>query len=283
MSANTFEAIKETAARLAVDLEQKLDADVMAIIGPIVPGVETKVRHAAEATKNKRKKLAVILSTPGGVVEIVERMVTILRHHYGEVVFVIPDAAMSAGTVFAMSGDAIMMSYFSCLGPIDPQVQRNGTLVPALSYLVQYKRLSDKAAAGKLNTAEFALFQKFDLAELHKFEEARELSTTLLVKWLANYKFKDWTETKTNKKPVTQSDREVRASEIATKLADHQFWHSHARGIPMQVLVNDLKLSIDDFMSDPDQAGKIDRYFSFLSDLMGRENFGQMVHTASYL
>jgi ClpP class serine protease len=56
------------------------------------------------------------------------------------VVFLVPDVALSAGTILAMSGDAIMMDYFACLGPIDPQVEREGKLVPVLSCLEPYDR-----------------------------------------------------------------------------------------------------------------------------------------------
>lgn len=107
-----------------------------------------------------------------------------IRHHYKEVYFVIPDKAMSAGTIFAMSGDKIFMSYFSVLGPIDPQIEKDGRLVPALSYLSQYQRLWARAEAGALNTAEYALLSKLDLGELHQFEQARELSIDLLENWL---------------------------------------------------------------------------------------------------
>ena len=72
---------------------------------------------------------------------MVERMVNTIRHHYAEVYFVVPDRAMSAGTIFAMSGDKIFMSYFSVLGPIDPQIEKDGRLVPALSYLSRFQRL----------------------------------------------------------------------------------------------------------------------------------------------
>ena len=34
-----------------------------------------------------------------------------------------------------MSGDAIFMDYFSVLGPIDPQLPKGDTMVPALGYL----------------------------------------------------------------------------------------------------------------------------------------------------
>jgi len=135
--------------------------------------------------------LAVILDTPGGIAEVVERMVNTIRYHYNdEVYFEIPNRAMSVGTIFAMSGDKIFMSYFSVLGPIDPQIEKDGKLVPALSYLNQYERLCQKADAGQLNTAEYAQLSKLDLGELHQFEQARELSIELLENWLSQYKFK---------------------------------------------------------------------------------------------
>ena len=78
---------------------------------------------------------------------------------------------MSARTVFAMSGDRIFMNYFSCLGPIDPQIVKNDELVPALSYLNQYQRLSEKAEVGQLNMADITLLNKLDLGELYQFEQ----------------------------------------------------------------------------------------------------------------
>ena len=69
---------------------------------------------------------------------------------------------MSAGTIFALSADRIMLDYFSCLGPIDPQIEKEGRLVPALAYLSQFERLNAKAEAGALTTAEYALLSKLD-------------------------------------------------------------------------------------------------------------------------
>lgn len=123
--------------------------------------------------------MIVILETEGGYIEVAQRIAETLRHHYKRVEFVVPNFAMSAGTVLVMSGDAIHMDYFSILGPIDPQVDNvNGQQVPALGYLVQYDRLLKKAQQGTLNTAEITfLIEKFDPAELYRYEQARELST----------------------------------------------------------------------------------------------------------
>ena len=55
--------------------------------------------------------------------DVVQRVVDTLRRHYNLVDFIIPNYAYSAGTVLAMSGDAIHMDYYSRLGPIDPQIE----------------------------------------------------------------------------------------------------------------------------------------------------------------
>jgi hypothetical protein len=195
---------------------------------------------------------------------------------------IVPDRAMSAGTVLALSADVIMMDYFSVLGPIDPQVEKDGRLIPALAYLIQYNRLIEKAAAGGLTTADAILLQKLDLGELQQFEEARELSVSLLKKWLATYKFKDWTVTETRKAAVKPSDREERAADIATKLSDPQLWHSHGRGITMETLRNELNLRIDDFGTDPELARVLRHYLNVLRDYMRTREIPHFVHARGF-
>jgi len=269
--------------RLANEIERILDVDVLAIVGPLYPGSDDDVRLAIEARKEKvklRTRLGVILDTGGGIIEVVERIVRTIRYHYGEVTMIIPNRAMSAGAVFAMSGDSIMMDYFSCLGPIDPQIERNDRLVPALSYLEQFRRLKERSEKGTITTAEIVLLQQLDLAELHSFEQARDLSISLLKEWLANYKFKDWTITETRQKPVTEDMRRQRAVEVATKLMDQDTWHSHARPICMDVLRKDLNLKIEDFGARPELSEAVRNYYQFLADYMGKIGLFGVVHTS---
>ena len=107
------------------------------------------------------------MSTAGGFIEVVERVVGTMRYNYQQVEFIIPDVAYSAGTVLALSGDAIHMDYYSRLGPIDPQVTLdNGRSVPALGYLARYEALLERAREGDLTGAEVAMLLNFDQAEL---------------------------------------------------------------------------------------------------------------------
>lgn len=269
--------------RLNTELQQVLGGDVVGIFGVLSYGLEDKLRDALESIVSKKTKLAVVLDTPGGIVQVAERMVKIIRHFYNEVIFIIPNMAMSAGTVFAMSGDIIMMDYFSTLGPIDPQVYKAGKLIPALSYLIQYKRLVEKSATGSLTTAEMVMLKSLDLAELHSFEEARELSIALLEEWLATYKFKDWNKTETNGNQVTPELRKNRAREVAEKLCDNERWHSHGRPISMDILRKDINLKIDDFSQKQDLSVAIRKYYRFLKDYFnqGRED-EDIVHAINF-
>jgi membrane-bound ClpP family serine protease len=269
-------------AKVVEAVEAEMQADVVGIFGPIRSGVEHHVRAAIETLPSRRTKIGVVLFTGGGSIEVTERIVNAIRHFYSEVTVVVPDIALSAGTILAMSGDNIMMDSFSCLGPIDPQVEREGKLVPALSYLEQFNRIVVKSAAGKMTTAELALLNKLDLAELHSFEQAKELTIDLLVKWLANYKFKDWTETETRKVPVDQQMREARAREIAEELNNHQRWRSHARGISMRTLKDELNLRIEDFGSNKPLAAAIREYFDFMLNCMSKEGIPTFVTSRTY-
>ncbi len=260
----------------------ELDADVVAVVSPIVPGLDLRIRDAIDKLSPKKRSIAVILDTPGGIVEVVERIVTTLRWAYDEVVVIVPDRAMSAGTIFALSADRIVMDYFSCLGPIDPQIERDGKLVPALAYLNQFERLNEKASTSSLSTAEYALVSKLDLGELYQFEQARELSIELLVKWLSTYKFKGWKNTETRKKPVTDEMRVKRAEKIAALLNETARWHSHARGIDIRTLRDEVGLQIEDLSGNSNLHRYVRTYFELLKDYMSREQLFSFVHTRGY-
>jgi ATP-dependent protease ClpP protease subunit len=68
-------------------LEKKLDSDIITLLGPIMYGVEQRIFRALNSipTDKRRKNLTIILQTPGGVVEVVERMVHAIRYHHIEI------------------------------------------------------------------------------------------------------------------------------------------------------------------------------------------------------
>ncbi len=229
-------------------LEDYFSADVIFYYGPIADALEKPFRDFIEdlkADSTKHSTLCIILNTPGGSAETVEKLVKITRHHYQEVYFIVPDSAYSAGTIFCMSGDKIYMDYSSSLGPIDPQVYNGKNWVPALGYLDKVEELIAKSANGTLTQAELIMLREQDLAMLRRHEQARELTIALLKEWLVQYKFKNWTNHK-NGNPVTKVEKETRATEIARDLGDNKRWHSHGRSIGIAALTHILKLKIED-------------------------------------
>lgn len=255
--------------------------DVMSIIGPISSGVEHRVRGALELKKEKTPGIAIILETGGGLVEVVERIVQTIRYFYQEVIVIVPNEAMSAGTVLALSADRIMMDYFSRLGPIDPQIVKDGKFIPALAYLNQYEKLNAKSAEGGLTTAEYAMLSKLDLGELYQFERAKALTEDLLINWLSNYKFKNWTHTESTNRPVTKEMKEARANAIAQELNNLERWHSHGRGIGINTLRNELNLKIDDFSKDEKLSKSIKHYFALLANYVGQLQ-AAFIHTEEF-
>ena len=141
-------AIKDMLNEALTELENVLNSDVLCYFGPIANGNENMMLQIVEELAqdpNKNEQLSILLTTNGGSAMAVERYVNIIRKHYNKVVFIIPDYAYSAGTIFCMSGDEIWMDYFSVLGPIDPQVpNKEGRYVPALGYLDKVMNLLRK-------------------------------------------------------------------------------------------------------------------------------------------
>jgi Serine dehydrogenase proteinase len=276
-----FEAIRSAEEAI----ENKFECDVVNFYGELRDGVITQFRDVLEhlaVRPEKRNTLGIVLTTPGGQAEIVEKCVEIARHHYEFLHFFVPRMAMSAGTIFCMAGDKIYMDYSSSLGPIDPQVlEREGKyFVPALGYLDKVSELILKSTNGTLSPAEFALLDKQDLAMLRLYEQARDLSVKLLKQWLTTYKFKDWTIHRTTNPgaAVTDADKEARAEEIAKLLSDNGHWHSHGRFISMKTLKDVVRLEIEDFGSDKGVQDTLRRYSDVLSIFLNQRRVPYFVY-----
>lgn len=271
--------IKEVLQKRFSDLENHLKGDLLffngALLDELVPTFIQVIEDLADDEK-KADTLYFMIRTTGGSVTCVERLVNIIRHHYREIKFIVPDYAYSAGTILCMSGDEIMMDYSSVLGPIDPQVRnREGRYVPALGYLDKVEEFLSKAKENKLTTPEFLILKEMDLAELKKYEQAKELTITLLKKWLVKYKFKNWDTHRTTSKligtPVTSDQKIKRAEEIADKLSDNKLWKSHGRPIDIATLENDLKLQVVNYTGDKETKNMIGLYFTLAIDYLEKK------------
>lgn len=86
------------------------------------------------------KGLDLVLHTPGGFPVAAEAIIKYLRSKFGkDIRVIVPQLAMSAGTMMACSGKAIVMGKHSSLGPIDPQF--NG--IPAYNIMKEYEQAKE--------------------------------------------------------------------------------------------------------------------------------------------
>lgn len=256
------------------------------LAGPLYQGVDDIIRSTIEKLAKcdpPSEKLVIVLTTGGGLLEPVQRMVLTIRRHYKIVDFIIPNYAYSAGTVFALSGDAIHMDYYSRLGPIDPQIRGDkGRMLPALGYLEKYNALIKKAQGGKISAAEVQVLLGFDQAELYDIEQARDLSIAALEDWLVEYKFKNWNLTKTRSIQVTQKMKKERAKKIGEELNNTKRWHSHGYGISIDVLTKELNLLIDDYGAIQERSDAIRAYHDLLDDYMSKRNDRGVIHVCGH-
>ena len=264
-------------------LEDVLKSDVIFYQGGIYPRYFREFRDFVEqvrkASSREEGAISVVLRTGGGSAETTERMGSVLRKHYSQVYFVVPDVAMSAGTILCMSGDRIYMDYASSLGPIDPQVPTpdTGDYVPALGYLDKVQEITKK---GQLAPADVVMLKSLDLAKLALFEQARDLSVDLLKKWLVEYKFKDWTQHRTTHPgaPVTDFEKAERAEQIARELADHKKWRSHGRSLDIAKLTS-LRIEIDDYSDNEEIRSAVREYNDPLTGFVDRMRIDFVLHS----
>ncbi|SJK83888.1 SDH family Clp fold serine proteinase [Halomonas elongata] len=284
------EVLDDTAQR--IEESPELNCAVIAYVGPIHPQIiDTfiskieQVRHRIDQQEGhpNPRRLAIMLTTGGGVVEVIEKMVQVTRRHFDEVFFIVPMQAMSAGTIWCMSGDKIFMDYTSSLGPIDPQVQNpEGQFVPALGYIDKVNEIIDKPQ-GTISDAEAMMINRLDLATLRRYEQARDLSITLLKEWLVQYKFKDWTHHRTHNqgKPVTHDEKIERASQIAQDLSNNNIWHSHGRMISIDTLRDKLHLEIEDYTDHTNLREHLKSYAGLLVEYINNTNQAFIVHSTT--
>ncbi len=287
---NTDHVVNVTLHDANHKLAAKMNGDCVLVNSNIMPPLDDIFRTELEEIKRRpnqtpQKHLIILLQTPGGYMETVERLVAVMRFHYERVSFIIPNYAFSAGTVLALSGDDIHMDYYSVLGPIDPQyLGQDGNTQSGYGVLAKFGEICEKINESEDPNncrAEMAyLIKNFDPGQLFLFEQAIEHGKTLITEWLPKYKFKSWDKHSTTGKRVTDTDKKTRAAKIAEILGDASRWHSHGRGISMRALSSsDLKLKIKDFGANHGLNELIRNYHGLAIDYFDRLGHRAYIHS----
>ena len=152
----------------------------------------------------------------------------------------VPQLAMSAGTMIALSCKEIVMGKHSNLGPIDPQI---GT-IPAHGVIEEFKRASEEIKAAKdakEQSAKVAVWQpiiaKYNPTLIGQCQQAITWSTDIVTNWLKTGMFEG------------EVDGPNKAKTIVDELGSHALTKSHARHIHFDRL-KELGLKVSALESD---------------------------------
>ncbi len=161
--------------------------------------------------------LDLILHTPGGSIAATESLVDYLRRMFGtNIRAIIPQLAMSAGTMMACACREIVMGKESNLGPIDPQM--NG--MPANGILREFEQAIKEI---KQDPSRIALWQliigKYHPTFLQECQNSIDWSKTVVKDWLKSGMFE-------GERSAASS-----ASKIVKSLSDYGAMKNHGRHV----------------------------------------------------
>lgn len=214
----------------------------------------------------------IYIETPGGSGEAAEEIVRYLRTKFEYVNFVVSGEAKSAGTLMALSGNEIYMTDSGSLGPIDAQIKIGRSIQSAYDYIDWIKdKRKEAQKTGKLNPFDATMVAQISPGELNGVGNSLNFAKDLIVEWLPKYKFKDWTETETRKKKVTEKIKKQRARQILNALIDHNKWRSHGRSIKISDL-EEIGLKIKRVDDDPKLSDIVYRIQTVVKLLFGTTN-----------
>lgn len=201
---------------------------------PIVP--DDIQGFMAAAHKLKGSELDLILHSTGGSSEAAEQIVMYLRSKYKHIRALVPQSAMSAGTMMACAADAIVMGKQSAIGPIDPQFLTPVGVIPAHAILEEFKRAvkeikeDPRTAAlwvprlnqlphGMISTAEATLKRSEEIVErwLREHMHRTAEKATAIAAWLASY------EHRSHGKPIGIELAREKGLEIVSLEDDDEF------------------------------------------------------------
>ena len=168
------------------------------------------------------KGLDLILHTPGGELTATESIVYYLKKMFGNDIRVfVPQIAMSAGTMMALSAKEIVMGKQSNLGPIDPQY---GGL-PCAGILEEF-RTACKEAANDPGAAQMwsLIISKYHPTFLGDCQKAIDLSQKIVKDWLTANMF------------AGKKNKNALANRVVRELSSHSKTYTHSRHIHMDEL-----------------------------------------------
>jgi ATP-dependent protease ClpP protease subunit len=184
---------------------------------------------------DRKKGLDLVLHTPGGETAATESLVVYLRSMFGtDIRAIVPQLAMSAGTMIACSCKTILMGKHSSLGPIDPQLGG----IAAHGVVEEFERAYKEIVADQAKIPVWQpIIAKYHPTLIGECEKAMKWSTEMAKEWLVTGML------------AGEKDPQATAANILQELADHALTKSHARHLSADKCKS-IGLKIDDLEKD---------------------------------
>jgi len=185
---------------------------------------------------DRSKGLDLILHTPGGETAATESLVDYLRTMFGNNMrAIVPQIAMSAGTMIALACKEIVMGKHSNLGPIDPQY---GGLA-AHGVIEEFERAKTEIQRTPILAHVWQpILAKYTPTLIGECEKAILWSKEMTKDWLKTGMFEG------------EADAETKADRVIAELGDHILTKSHARHISMS-RAQELGIKVVKLEDDP--------------------------------
>lgn len=171
---------------------------------------------------DRSKGLDLILHTPGGQIAAAESLVCYLKALFGKDIRVfVPQIAMSAGTMIALSAKEIVMGKQSNLGPIDPQYGG----VSCAGIIEEFSQACEDVAKNPAMAQVWGIIiSKYHPTFIGDCKKAIVWADTTVRKWLIENMFSEY------------PNAEEQAEKVVKKLSSHNVTYSHSRHIEVEEL-----------------------------------------------
>lgn len=167
----------------------------------------------------KGDSLDLILHSPGGSAEAAEQIVNYLRKKFKDIRVIVPQNAMSAGTMLACAANRVVMGKHSAIGPIDPQIVAPGYTAPAKSILDEWSLAQSSVNSGVHPILWIQKINQFPPGLIIDCQKVIQLAKKLVTEWLSEYMFKN------------EPDGKARANKLAEWLGNNDNFLTHGRSI----------------------------------------------------
>lgn len=185
------------------------------------------------------KGLDLILHTPGGNPTATEGIVKYLHSKFAnDIRVIVPQMAMSAGTMLACSANEILLAKHSCLGPIDPQYGG----IPAYNIINEFRE-AKADLDNNVNSKTYWELQlkKYPAAFFYTVMDSIRLSSVLVTEWLGECMFADETNGKNKKRKISKIVNKLNAN---NKSHSRHFTYEFCKklGLKVSLLEEDQEL-----------------------------------------